>query len=145
MNDKSTVVLECSKDATVYYHPQTNTSVVHDPHRVDGGTCFRPHGQDYLADKRDSQAEARNLGRQPLEVIGGHEAYYDAKEKRDAVDTGQSAARQAPELKEPEPAWKAKWRTRFDAKDIPPPPTSSGSSAASAASHGRSETDDDGK
>lgn len=84
MNSKNTDVLE-ARGATIYADRTTGTAVVHDSSRPDQGIAFHPKvGVDtYLRIK--TEIAKKELGRDPLVVTGGHDAFYDAKEQRDAA------------------------------------------------------------
>lgn len=89
LNSKNTVVIEV-RGATIYVDHTTRTAVVHDPSRPDQGTVFRPDStaatDEYVRAKTGTAR--KQLGRQPLVVTGGHDAFYDAKEQRDAAVRG---------------------------------------------------------
>lgn len=88
MDSQTAVVTEARGTIVLYGDKSTGTIVVHNPALVDQGTCFRPHcGVDTYV--RNKIAVARLLlGREPLVVTGGHNAFYDAKELRDSVVEG---------------------------------------------------------
>ena len=44
MMDRKTLCFRRRHDHDVYYNPQTNTFVAHDPTHQDKGTCLRPTG-----------------------------------------------------------------------------------------------------